>query len=110
MTTATTPSRSKFCRTNAPSRETAGAGARPAPRLDRKVSRSAEKTTHANRNPRNQGPIALIAKVCTDGTTPLRMLKVPKTARKNATIKMTKFHKRRGQLLSLTFEEGMYVV
>jgi hypothetical protein len=39
---------------------------------------------HATRNARNHGPISLIAKVCTDGTTPLRTMNVPNTTSRNA--------------------------
>ena len=105
ITTATTPSSSRFCRTNAPSRDTAGAGFASTPRLERNVSSSAENRRQTTRKPKNHGPMALIANVCTDGTTPLRTMKVPNTTSRNAVITSPKFHKRKRPLLSWTCEE-----
>jgi len=57
------------------------------------------------RNPRNHGPMALIAKVCTDGTTPLRTMKVPKTTSRKARITRPKFQARRRPRVSWTIDE-----
>ena len=63
-TTAMTPIKSRFCRTNALSRETVGAGRLVLAREpERNASSAIEKTRHTNRNPKNHGPIALTANV-----------------------------------------------
>ena len=110
ITTATTPSRSRFCRRKAPSRDTVGAGPASTPRLERNVSRIAENTRQTKRNPRNQGPIALIANVCTEGTTPLRTMKVPNTTSRKAVITSPKFQRRRRPLRAWTCDECRYAV
>ena len=60
---------------------------------------------HANRKAKNHGPIPLIANVCTEGTTPLRTMKVPNTTSRNARMASPKFHVRSRPRVSWTCEE-----
>src|SRR5258708_39330488 len=97
-TTATTPIRSRFWSTNAPSRETGATGCSPPPATpDLAASSTTENVMETNRKARNHGPMALIANVCTDGTSPHRTMKVPKTTNINAQMNITKY-----QVLSMT--------
>ncbi len=105
-TTAMTPISRRFCSTKALSRETVGAGRLVlASELERNASSAIEKTRHTNRNPKNQGPMALTANVWTDGTTPLLTMKVPNTTSRKARITSEKFHALRRPRRSCTCDE-----
>src|SRR5205823_14792703 len=95
--TAMTPSVRTIWNTNAPTRETAAEGRDVGvPRDPARAAKSTpENAMHTPRNPRNHGPIALIANVWTEGTTPLRTMNVPNTTRRKARIRRPKFHARR---------------
>src|SRR4029077_19613492 len=69
-----------------------------------------ENTRQANRNARNHGPIALTANVCTDGTMPLRTMKVPITTSRNARMTRLKFHVVKRPRRSCTCDEWRYAV
>src|SRR6266540_2502330 len=112
-TTATTPSRSRFWRTKAPSRETGGVGlcGADAPRRsERNASSATENSRHRPRNAKNQGPMALIANVCTEGTTPLRTMNVPNTTSRKARMTRPKFQARMRPRFSWTWDECRYAV
>ena len=72
---------------------------------ERNASSAIEKTRHTNRNPKNQGPMALTANVWTDGTTPLLTMKVPNTTSRKARITSEKFHALRRPRRSWTCDE-----